>query len=101
MKFSRILCSLALPVVVAACTQPETVPAIQGDLLFDKYGGESGCTQGRFIPGAPPELQCLPPDDQCDPQNAAFDPDCPPPLGREPNGDDGLGPQPNPTAGRI
>ncbi|MDJ0823996.1 MAG: hypothetical protein QNJ16_00695 [Rhodobacter sp.] len=95
MGLPRILCAFALPVVVAACAQQEERPVIRGQLLLDKMGNEVGCDEGVFVPGAPPEFQCRPPDDRCDPQFTAFDPDCPPP-GRRPNGgsDDGGGDRP-------
>ncbi len=86
MKLSRVFSIFALPAVVSACAPQAPQPAIQGELMFDKFGGEVGCTQGEYIPGAPPEFQCRPPDDRCDPQFSTFDPDCPPP-GR-PNGND-------------
>ncbi len=98
MRPSRILCVLAVPAVLAACAQQEEPRAIQGQILLNKMGEPVGCTSGIYIPGAPFEDQCRPPDGECDPQFANFDPDCPPPGRRDmPSGDNG--PTPTNTPG--
>lgn len=102
MKLSRVLRVVALPAVIAACVPPAPPPAIQGELMFNKYGGAVGCTEGQYIPGAPPEFQCRPPDDQCDPQYSTFDPDCPPPGRPSDNGNGQVPGLPNdPGGGRV
>ncbi len=101
MTLTRFLAILALPAFVAACAQQEEPPVIQGELMFDKYGGAVGCTEGVFLPNAPQQWQCRPPEDQCEtsPNLSRFDPRCLPPRQRQPggNGDDGGGQRTNPN----
>ncbi len=98
MRPSRILCVLAVPAFLVACAQQEEPRPIQGQILLDKMGNPAGCTSGVYIPGAQFEEQCLPPDEQCDPQLTTADPNCPPP-GRQPNDtpDDDPSRNPNPN----
>ena len=86
MTLPRVFTALALPVLVAACAQQEERPVIQGQLIFDKFGGPIGCDQGEYIPGAPNYLQCLPPDEACEDPAFSNNPFCRPPPGRQPNG---------------
>ena len=107
MTFKHVLVALAVPAVLVACAQQEERPVIQGDLLFDKFGGAVGCDEGVYIPGAPQIYQCRPPGDVCDeyPNAAAYDPLCLPPSRqpRDPGDDDNNGqvpgttPTPNPN----
>lgn len=87
----------ALLALLAACAQPEP-PVIRGELLYDKLGNPEGCVEGVFIPGAPPELQCRPPDDVCEgnPFLSTNDPQCPPRRPRQPEGEGGDDPNRNP-----
>lgn len=92
MRVSHYISALTIPLVLAACAQPETPPSIQGQLLLDKMGNEVGCVEGVFIPGAPMQYQCRVPDEVCDPQFANWDPDCLPPRDVPPNGGQNGGP---------
>ncbi|WP_171323470.1 hypothetical protein [Halovulum dunhuangense] len=69
---------LACGAFVAACSQPEPAPpppVIQGEPIYDKFGGVTGCTSGVYVPGAAPQDQCLPPPDECTPNSTtAADP---------------------------
>ena len=96
MLIARIAGAVGVPVFVAACAPAQVPDAIQGELLFNKYG-EAGCVQGVFIPGAPPAQQCLPPPDDCD-DNAAFAANNPNCLPRDENGNQPVQPG-QPVAG--
>lgn len=93
-RIGGVLCIAAL---AAACAQTEPAPeapVIRGEPMYDKYGGITGCDGGVYIPGAPPERQCLPPREEDDcivvvpgtapPRDSALPP-CPP--SRQPNDD--------------
>ncbi len=83
MKLSRLFSVALLPAYLAACSQPEPVGQIYGQMTFNKLG-EGGCEEGIYIAGAPQQYQCPIPDDNCDLRLQQFDPDCRPP-GRDPN----------------
>lgn len=92
MKIAQFIGTGAI-IALSACAAPPPPPAIQGELILNKYGQPTDCVDGQFIPGAAYEEQCLPPE-QCDPNLAAasnFD-DCRP--YRESEGDNG-GTDPN------
>lgn len=82
---------------LTACAPPPPPPVIQGEVIMNKYGQPTGCVEGQYIPGAPYEQQCLPPQD-CDPTftAAANYNDCYP--YREPEGQD---PGRDPTGGQT
>lgn len=100
---------IVVPLALAACAQTEPPrPLIRGEPIYSKYGDVIGCEQGRYIPGAPQRIQCLPPeecdeivnaagwvvdcrppDDEClDVIGAAPNPNCPPDQRDDDNGGD-------------
>jgi len=87
MKITHII-GLGAIAALTACAQPAPPPAIQGEVIMNKYGEPTGCVDGYYIPGAPYQEQCFPPPEDCDPQystTAQLD-DCYPWRDRE--GDD-------------
>ena len=98
--------AIAASLFLAGCAQQEEpdAPVIRGEPTYDKYGSINGCEEGRYIPGAAPVDQCLPPED-CEPTIGADGQTipCPPPM-RNPNdvleGDDPER-RPNATVGTL
>ena len=77
MKITQLI-GLGAIAALTACAQPAPPPAIQGEVIMNKYGEPTGCVDGYYIPGAPYQEQCFPPPEDCDPQltaTAAID-DC-------------------------
>lgn len=64
MKITQLI-GLGAIAALTACAQPAPPPAIQGEVIMDKYGEPSDCVEGEYIPGAPYEQQCYPPQDDC------------------------------------
>ena len=70
MKITQFV-GLGAILAMTACAAPPPPPAIQGEVILNKYGQPTGCVGGEYIPGAPYEEQCLPPQEQeeCDPND--------------------------------
>ncbi|WP_370254183.1 hypothetical protein [Nioella sp.] len=63
MKLSHLFGAGAI-LALTACSGT-VAPPLQGEVIMDKYGEPSDCVEGEYIPGAPYEQQCYPPQDDC------------------------------------
>ncbi|GAB4388453.1 hypothetical protein [Albidovulum sp.] len=102
MSISSRIAGLVLPLFVVGCAQQNEPPKpIQGQPVFNKYGEQVGCESGVFIPGAPEQFQCRPPE-ECAPNTAfaAYNPACLQP-GRQPGDRGGRSGQQNQTGVNI
>ena len=106
MRHTTITCATIAAFVLGACAQQEEPadPVIQGQPIYNKFGSEIiGCEEGVYIPGAAPQEQCLPPDDDCDPtfDSTGQQIPCPPPPPNRIDRDDGSTTGRNPTGGQT
>ncbi len=87
MKLNGIFAVIAVAGLVAACGQQEEMTLVSPQPTFDKYGN-GACEEGyTYVPGAVPEMPCVP-DDGCDPtfDSTGAPNDCLPPPRREGDG---------------
>lgn len=88
MKSISFYAAVGVTSILTACSQPESLPMITPEPVFDKQGGGS-CEEGYdYVPGTTAQPPVCIPDDGCTPvyDTAGNVIDCPPPPRR--GGDD-------------